>query len=228
MAKNPYLDLHAGDWMKDPKVSACLPATRGIWMDAICAMHESGTFALTGTVAQLARICRASESEMQSAIDDLCHTGAANVTQRNGNVTLTNRRRERAFSERDKARVRKQKQRGHADVTGGHATLHIPNTHIPIPPLPPKGESGGNGFHPKDEEAFSKFTKVWKEYPPLKRCSENIAFDAWMRLDPDMQTAKKMWLEIVRLKESGVWGEEFRYAKSFVEFIDSRAWEAGK
>jgi hypothetical protein len=227
MAKNPYLDLHAGDWMKDPKVSACLPATRGIWMDAICAMHESGTFALTGTVAQLARICRASESEMQSAIDDLCHTGAANISQRNGYVTLVNRRRKRASEQRDATKERVRKYRRNAKVTACNADLHIPNTHIPYNPIVPF-EGGGNGFHPKDEEAFSKFTKVWKEYPPLKRCSENIAFDAWMRLDPDMPTAKKMWLEIVRLKESGVWGEEFRYAKSFVEFIDSRAWEDGK
>ena len=130
MAKNPYLDFHAGDWLKDPKVSACLPASRGIWMDAICAMHESDSFSLTGTVAQLARICRASESEMQSAIDDFCHTGAVTVTKRNGIVTLINRRRERAFSQRDKDRIRQQKHRRHGDVTASHATLHIPNTQI--------------------------------------------------------------------------------------------------
>ena len=38
--KLPAIHWYTGDWMKDPRLSRCSPATRGIWADLLCAMHE--------------------------------------------------------------------------------------------------------------------------------------------------------------------------------------------
>ena len=118
MAKAPAFQFYTGDWLKDPKLSMCSPATRGIWVDLLCAMHEqdrSGT--ITGTTTQLCRLCRCSDSEMHHAIEELKATKTATVTERNGIVTVINRRMLNEAKERDKTRQRVQKHRGNGAVT---------------------------------------------------------------------------------------------------------------
>lgn len=121
--KEPYLDLYTGDWMKDPAVSRCTPATRGVWMDLLCAMHnDARSGCLIGTPDQLARLGRCSTAELTQALNDLQTTGAADVTDgRNGSVTIINRRMYREAQEREKSRLRTAKSRansdGNADVT---------------------------------------------------------------------------------------------------------------
>lgn len=94
--KYPYLKLFTGDWLKDPRLSMCSPATRGVWIDLICAMHEfdrSGI--LRGTSEELARLARCSTVQLESALTDLQNKLAADVEQRNGNWTIANRRMQR-------------------------------------------------------------------------------------------------------------------------------------
>jgi hypothetical protein len=96
MPKLPYLPLFTGDYLKDPKLSMCSPATRGIWIDLLCAMHELGRSGqVTGTLEQLARISRSTSADVASAIRELDASGAADVFERNGIFTLVNRRMKR-------------------------------------------------------------------------------------------------------------------------------------
>lgn len=91
--KKPSFQFYPGDWMKDPRLSMCQAATRGIWIDLLCAMHENGMGGeISGTVAQLARICRCSPEELDTALIDLSVTKAADVTKCNGHVTVVCRR----------------------------------------------------------------------------------------------------------------------------------------
>ncbi len=93
MTKKPSFQFYPGDWMKDPKLSMCLPITRGIWIDLLCAMHENGMDGeVTATVPQLARICRCLPEEMSTALNDLNVTKTANVTFGNEIVTVICRR----------------------------------------------------------------------------------------------------------------------------------------
>lgn len=136
--KLPAFMFYTGDWMKDPQLSMCSPATRGIWADAICAMHDSDrTGRLSGTSEQLARICRSTLAEMQPAIAELKATGAATVTERNGVVTLICRRMEREHKDRVAARKRQQRHRTPRDVTpesrGCHTAL---SSSVSISPSP--------------------------------------------------------------------------------------------
>jgi len=99
--KLPTLQLYTGDWLKDPAVSMCSPATRGIWIDFLCAMHEyhrSGV--ISGTIEQLTRVGRCSVVELAPALNELSTSGAADVTKRNEVVTIINRRMKREADER--------------------------------------------------------------------------------------------------------------------------------
>ncbi|MFA5321984.1 MAG: hypothetical protein WC373_04865 [Smithella sp.] len=93
MSKLPFIKFYPGDWLKDPQLSFCAPATRGVWIDLICAMHELGRVGeLCGTAEQLARVTRCQPADFVQAITDLQTTGAADVTNRNGEITVRNRR----------------------------------------------------------------------------------------------------------------------------------------
>jgi hypothetical protein len=119
MSKLPYLQLFSGDWLKDPQLSLCAPATRGVWIDLICAMHEldrSGE--LRGTKEQLSRLARCSTVDLALALTDLQTSKAAEVTERNGVVTVRNRRMWREYRERVAAAKRKQRQRKHEHGNG--------------------------------------------------------------------------------------------------------------
>jgi hypothetical protein len=101
MSKHFFMQFYPAEWLSDAKVSQCRPATRGIWWDAISAMHGIDRCGqLGGTVEALARVCRCRIDEMRAAIDDLRSTGAADVTECNSVVTLVNRRMRREFENR--------------------------------------------------------------------------------------------------------------------------------
>lgn len=101
--KHPHIPLYTGDWMKDTELSLCHPATRGVWIDLLCAMHERNRSGeLRGTSDQLARLARCSTVELESALTDLQTTGAALVEQRNGIWWIANRRMKREADTREK------------------------------------------------------------------------------------------------------------------------------
>jgi len=154
MAKHFYMKFDIGDWMKDAAVGRCTPATRGIWIDLLCAMHESGrTGELSGTRDQIARLGRCSAAELAHALTDIQITRAADVTTRNGNVTITNRRMSREHEMRVKAAERQRRHRGKEEDPGGgdgsvtpHSKSHS-NNHNYINPdrsAPSGAPSGAN------------------------------------------------------------------------------------
>lgn len=110
MAKQPAMLFYIGDWKKDPAVSLCSPATRGIWVDFLCAMHEldrSGV--LVGTHQQLLRLGRCSATELDQALDELSTSGAADITKNNKTITIINRRMKRESDLRQARSVAGQK-----------------------------------------------------------------------------------------------------------------------
>ena len=89
--KQPAFLFFTGDWMKDPNLSKCSAATRGIWMDLLCAMHENGrTGIITGTVIELAQMCRCSEQEMRYTIVTLRKNEVAKISKMSRSVTESN------------------------------------------------------------------------------------------------------------------------------------------
>lgn len=127
--RRPALMFYKGDWLKDPELSMCSPAARGIWMDLLCAMDDAEyPGRLSGTLQQLARVARCTAEEMGAALTELGEMRAAHVTGCNGKnvtcstrVTVENRRMVRESEEREKTRLRvarhRKKKAEKADVT---------------------------------------------------------------------------------------------------------------
>lgn len=92
--------------MKDCELSLCTPATRGVWIDLLCAMHERNRSGeLRGTCDQLARLARCSTVELDQALTDLQTTGAAIVDNRNAIIVIANRRMKREAETREKRAI---------------------------------------------------------------------------------------------------------------------------
>jgi len=113
----PWIKWYCSDWLADPCLSMCSPATRGIWMDLLCGIHESGgDGSISGTVGQLAHVCRCTPDQFSAALTELQETRTASVTcnakvtARNGSgnatVTVTCRRMQRDAKSRLQTRER--------------------------------------------------------------------------------------------------------------------------
>jgi hypothetical protein len=117
MAKDPAFLFYPGDWLTDPQLSLCTPATRGVWIDLLCAIHKLDRGGeLCGTPEQLARIARCSPVELGIALTELQTTGTADVSERNGAVRILSRRMSRDAKKREEWRLQKQRQRRPEDV----------------------------------------------------------------------------------------------------------------
>lgn len=176
MAKLPYIPFFTGDWLKDPELSLCSPATRGVWMDLLCAMHErdrSGE--LSGTTEQLCRLARCQTVELTHALTELQTTGAAVVTERNKIVTVVNRRMYREKNQRLKTRDRVAKHR--CNAPSSYSSSYSSSNSKPrepaarprdgtdpdldamhgLPPIPPKLDT-------------PKFRTAWQEW--IQHCAQ--------------------------------------------------------
>lgn len=132
MPRAPAFQFYARDWLTDVNLSRCGMATRGFWMDCLAAMWLSGTRGelRDHTYEELARLCRCSPTEARVAVEELRVTETADVTLRDGVVTLRNRRMLRDDSRRKSSRSRQKRWRNaHVtpDVTGDFAGVTPPS-----------------------------------------------------------------------------------------------------
>lgn len=193
--KRPAMLWYGGDWLKDPHLSMCSPATRGIWMDALCLMHENGeSGSITGTIEGLSRACRCTPDELAFALKELELSGVCppivreKSAGRHETVTINNRRMVRESIERKSARERKirerDRKRGGRSRTS-HAIVTPPLSSSSSftsssPPVPPKGEPPPGEIPDllKGLELFEADEDLVRRYPQL--------IERWTRNFPDL------------------------------------------
>lgn len=145
----PYIPFYTGDWKKDPQLSLCSPSTRGIWMDALCAMHDIRAHSISGTPDQLSRVCRCSASEMISAINELNQTKTADVSEVNGTYTITCRRIKKAIA-LSEIRSASAKQKGSkTEAKHQHPSDNAIGTGTSTEGVQRNGECEGKGDRPR-------------------------------------------------------------------------------
>lgn len=111
-SKHWFMKFDVGAWKKDTAISSCSEETRGIWFDLLCAMFESDQCGqLSNTVAIIARLGRTTVPKLRKALAELVATNSADVTFRNSNVTVVNRKMRREFEVRNATRLRVEKMR---------------------------------------------------------------------------------------------------------------------
>lgn len=115
------------DWLSDPCLSRCSPAARGIWKDIIDAILLSKIPELSGSTAELARICRCSESEFLAAISELKRHEVGHFNGTDGQHKIYCRRIRREFDIRELRR-----KAGKASATKRqHDPQHDVGTQVP-------------------------------------------------------------------------------------------------
>ena len=160
MKKQPYLPLYTGDWKKDPKLSRCAPATRGIWIDLLCDMHELDRCGeLRGTTEELAVAARTTPEQVVQALTDLQAKDAAVVESRNGMWLVRNRR---MHAESRKRKLAAERQLRHRKG-GSNAESHAP----------PAFEG--------DIEIDSAFERFWEVYPKGRKGSRKPTLEAFAK-----------------------------------------------
>jgi hypothetical protein len=242
MAKLFYIEFVVGDWLKDPAVSLLKPATRGIWMDAICAMHELDQCGrIEGEVSDLARICRCTSNEMRAALDDLKMRNAAEITEHVTNchtvVTLTNRRMRRKWTDRNSCRERKQRQRSRErgdDVTENvtpltRVSLSLSSS-LPFnnPPNPPPGDGGV--FDPSASPVNGHqdpFAEFWAAWPRHQRKGDKAkCHKLWAKSKLDAE-APTILAGLRKWKASKQWAKQGGdFIPTPLVWLRGRKWEA--
>jgi hypothetical protein len=131
MAKNDWwLKFEIHKWLNDPKVRRLSRANRDSWLTSLCMMRLDGSDRIEGTQPDLSNLLGLTLTEFFDFFHDLERSGAADVTRSSQNVTdghafvrdcpevftIMSRRFRKELSTKEKNRLRKESQRGHADV----------------------------------------------------------------------------------------------------------------
>jgi len=84
--KRPAFQFYPSDWRKDPALSACSMAARGLWIELMCIAHEAdnyGHLEINGkamTVPQLARMVGESPAVVSKLVNELDGAGVFSRT----------------------------------------------------------------------------------------------------------------------------------------------------
>lgn len=237
--KQPAFQFYTGDWLKDPALSKCAPATRGIWIDAVCAMHEMDHCGeLRGTSEQLARILRCSPAEVEAAIADLKANDAADVTVTSAQiscdmsqkchalsqiVTLSCRRMKREYKIRKEATLRQQKHRVSRVVTE-KSRLHSSSSSSSSSPQAPQG--GGDDDGPPEEiqgppeppQSKPDSPRQAVPVPPLRATDDPLDSDirGWIGGHPSLMWDAKGHAKLRKLVEGVGWADAAERVNSAV------------
>jgi hypothetical protein len=224
--KMPWIKFFPSDWKSDNRLSRCSPATRGIWIDLICDMHDSSRSGkISGSLMELSRAARCTTAEIQVAIEELSSTKTADVTLHHDFVTVVNRRMNRDYKKREMSRLRQIKHRSHAPVTKKYTTEV--RSQMSYTPLSPTESHNGNGGLP----IKSLWLILWETYPANRRGDpeakgENSGFHEFSKLKPDKALFARMLASIDALKQTEDWKKDNgKYIKNIVKFLKERIWE---
>jgi uncharacterized protein YdaU (DUF1376 family) len=164
MAKAPAFQFYVADYMQDTRMVSL--AARGAWMDLLCTMWRSQNRGqVTSTIIGYARLFGCTVEQAQSVIDELIESGVCNsVTERDGKVTLKNRRMSREAKGRENANIRQQKYRERHGDAGNNGTGDAQSNAEVTPP-----SSSSSSYSPNGEADTPPPEGVSHKKPPDPR-----------------------------------------------------------
>lgn len=132
-------------------------AARGAWMDLLCAMWRSQNRGqVTSTVAGFARLFGCTVEQAEAVIDEITDAQVCNaVTERDGKVTLINRRMDREAKEREGANLRQERYRDRKRREGDASGDAASDTEV----TPPSSSSSSSSSSTSKKELASPAKK---------------------------------------------------------------------
>ncbi len=245
--KLPSFQFYPGDWMKDPGLRSVSLEARGLWIDMLCLLFESGRRGYlqhaTGkpvTNEQLARMTGGSAEQVSRLLRELEDSG---VFSRTEHGTIYSRRLIR--DERKRAACSDAGKKGGGNPTF-HETKDLRRTFKGQPKGDAKGESkGGSKQNPNPSsstsssastsihtplppeggsEAEDLFPVFWERYPLKVKKPKALA--AFLKLKPDRALLDRMLEAIGRQKQSRAWRKDNgQFIPHPATWLNNRQWE---
>lgn len=136
MGKNPAFQFYIKDWLSDPQLKMVSFQTKGLWVDFLCYLWESpdrGT--LSAAPEKFCQMLGCSQAEWDQFYTEASVTKFADVTNRNGIVTITNRRMYREEKERKNTRLRVERfrQKQVCNATSNDSVMALSPSPSPYP-----------------------------------------------------------------------------------------------
>jgi hypothetical protein len=251
MMKLPSFQFYPGDWMKDPALRSVSLEARGLWIDMLCLLFESGRRGylqhVTGKPVsdeQLARMTGGSSEQVSRLLQELEDSG---VFSRTEHGMIYSRRMIR--DERKRAACSEAGKKGGGNPTykdksgNGHEANNLPATFKGHPKGGAKGDlKGGVKAKPNPSSSTSSseentplppegelspqslFLIFWECYPlKVKRPKANTAF---LKLKPDRALLDRMLDAIDRQKQSRAWRKDNgQFIPHPATWLNNRQWE---
>jgi hypothetical protein len=198
VSKLPWFKFDPMAWLSDGKLSICSPASRGIWIDLICHMHDRDRCGeLSGTPSDLAKLCRCTPAQLRSALEEYSRSNCADVTACNGNVTIVNRRMKREFQHRNAGYERVKRFRN-----GESASLLCTLT--------------SNLLH--------LFELFWKNYP--RKVGKGKCVEWFSKHEPDAELVNRMVAAIAEQKRWPQWSKDGgQFIPHPITWLNQGRWE---
>lgn len=220
--KRPAFQFYPGDWLRDPALRMCSSASRGLWIDMICVMHQAhpyGHLVFNGnpvTASQLAKMVGETPADVTEMLAEL---QAAGVFSRDDNGVIYSRKMVRDELEREAWKNRQKNHReSHADVTPMsrdesrkcHAVL----------------QSSSSSSKPKQQRVASEaFGRFWETWPTSNRkVAKAKCLQAWDLMGLD-EAGDQIIAHVLAMKGSEQWTSGFEPAP--LTYLNQRRWEDG-
>lgn len=110
-------------WRNSPELRVCSLEARGFWIDCIAIMRDTGQATISGTYRDFARTVGCFPEEAKRCIAELKRNNTADVTIRNGHVTLTSRKYYKELKSKELNRLRVEKHRSIAECNANQTDI---------------------------------------------------------------------------------------------------------
>ncbi len=252
--KLPSFQFYPGDWMKDPGLRSVSLEARGLWIDMLCLLFESGRRGYlqhrTGkpvTEEQLARMTGCSSGQVSRLLRELEDSGVFSRTEHGMIYSRRMIRDERKRAECSEAGKKGGGNPAYKARSGnGNEANDLPTTfkghckgeakgdskgvskQKPNPSSSTSSSSSSSEHTPLPPEggldAQSLFLIFWECYPLKVKKPKTLA--AFQKLKPDRALLDRMLEAIDRQKQSRAWRKDNgQYIPHPATWLNNRQWE---
>lgn len=225
--KRPAFQFYPADWRKDPALSACSLAARGLWIELMCVAHESENYGHLSinnkamTPAQVARMVGESPAMVAKLLKELEDAG---VFSRNEEGCIYSRRMVKDEHLRNV--------RADAGRLGGNPNLLKQkvnqNGEQNLTPSSSSSSSSSNTTPkaPKGADVPDGFAEFWKTWPPSERKqSKGKCLDAWRKAGAE-QISENVLAHVERMRASEGWTKQGgQFVPAPLVYLAQRRWE---
>lgn len=224
--KRPSFQFYPADWRKDPALSACSLAARGLWIELMCVAHEGdnyGHLSINGkpmTPAQVARMVGESPAVAAKLLKELEDAG---VFSRDEQGCIFSRRMVKDEHVRNV--------RADAGRLGGNPNLLKQKVKQNekqnlTPSSSSSSSSSDNPPAPDGGDVPPGFAEFWKTWPPNDRKqAKGKCLAAWKKAGAERDAAAVL-AHVERLKDSESWKKQGgQFVPAPLVYLGQRRWE---